>query len=710
MTAAAAAIFRIRSGKAAQLQEFQTPSTIVCPACGEENPSGARFCLACGTAVAAEAVPRDERRLVSVIFVDLAGFTARSERLDPEEVRAFLVPYHERVRREIESFGGVVEKFIGDAVMGVFGAPLAHGDDAERAVRAALVVRDCAGELANGDLQLRVAVNTGEAMVSLGARPALGESMVAGDVVNTAARLQAAAPLNGVVVGEATYRATRDVIEYAATEPVVAKGKDRPVPAWIAVRALTEAGVRPLASAGIVGRRRELEILGALWDRSVAEQHPHLVSIFGPSGVGKSTVAAEFTRRALEGGAQVLSGRSLPYRESSPYGALAGQLLRLGGGFESDPADVIAEKLRARTGELLAGAEADPEAVAGHLGVIVGLDTALEAADREALFQSVRSFLEAACRERPTILVYEDIHWANANMLDLVHALVQRIRGPILFLTLSRPELLDARPTWGAGLAGYTALTLGPLALDDARELAARRLADRSQAEEVLAIAEGNPLFIEQLAASVGEVPAGTLPTTVREIVAARLDALPPPERTLLLDAAVVGRVFWPDALRALNDAADLPRLLDELERRDLVRREPVSIIEGRQQFAFTHALIRDVSYDLLPRADRARRHALVAEFFDGSTGGSGEAIGAMARHWLAAGDHERAVEQLLRAAEVAERGWAKDHATQLYREAFDLVPEADTERRNAVRRRLALASTASFHLADVRRGGSPQA
>ena len=636
------------------------------------------------------------------------GFTARAEKLDPEEVRAVLAPYHERVRREIESFGGVVEKFIGDAVMGVFGAPVAHGDDAERAVRAALVVRDSAGELAGGDLQIRIAVNTGEAIVSLGARPALGESMVAGDVVNTASRLQAAAPLNGVVVGDATYRATKDVIEYEPTAPIVAKGKEEPVGAWIAVRATTEAGVRPLSSTGIVGRRRELSILESLWERAAAESLPHLVSIFGPPGVGKSTLASEFTRGAADAGARVVAGRSLPYRESSTYGAFAGQVMKLGGGFESDAPHVVSGKLHARSAALLAGTESDPAAVAGHLGVIVGIDAGTEAADREALFYSVRAFVEAAAREQPTILVFEDIHWANANMLDLVHALVQRARGPLLFVTLARPELLDARGGWGAGLSGYTALTLGPLAEDHARELVFRRLADSRQAEEVVAIAEGNPLFIEQLAAGIGEVATGTLPTNVREIVAARLDALPRPERTLLLDAAVVGRLFWLDALRALNgESDDLARLLEELERRDLIRRETVSIIEGQQQFAFTHALIRDVAYDLLSRADRARRHAIVAEYFGESTGGSGEAIGAMARHWRAAGDNERAVEQLLRAAEIAERGWAKDHAALFYREAFELIPAEETERRDAVRRRLALASAASFHLPDVRRGES---
>ncbi len=685
---------------------------VVCPACGQENPEVARFCLACGFAIGEESTPRDERRIVTVIFVDLVGFTARAERLDPEEVRAVLAPYHERVRREIESFGGVVEKFIGDAVMGVFGAPLAHGDDAERAVRAALVVRDIAGELAGGDLQIRIAVNTGEAVVSLGARPALGESMVAGDVVNTAARLQAAAPVNGVVVGEETYLTTRDAIEYAAAEPVVAKGKEHPVEAWLAVRTITAAGQRPISSQGIVGRTFELAILDALWERASAEALPHLVSIFGPAGVGKSTLAAEFGRIAADGGARVVQGRSLPYRESGTYGALATQVMRLAGVFESDPAPMVAEKLRLTATALLAETGADADAVGGHLGVLVGVDAGAEAADREALFYSIREFFEAVARDRPTIFVFEDVHWADDNLLDLILALATRIRAlPIMFLTLSRPELLDLQEGWGSGVTGYTALTLGPLDEAHARELTARRLGDGAQADEVIRVAEGNPLFIEQLAASIGELPAGRLPTNVREIVAARLDALPHAERSLLLDAAVVGKVFWLEALRTMNtENSDLTHVLEELERRDLVRRETSSIIEGQQQFAFTHVLIRDVAYDLLPRADRARRHALVAEFFGSTTGASGEAIGALARHWRDAGDHERAVEQLVRAAELAERGWAKDHAALLYREAYELVPADDTERRNVLRRRLALASSASFHLQDVRRAGSPRA
>ena len=684
---------------------------MVCPACSQENPPVARFCLACGAPLAADSLPRDERRIVTVIFVDLVGFTARAESLDPEEVRALLTPYHERVRHEIESFGGVVEKFIGDAVMGIFGAPLAHGDDAERAVRSALVVRDNVGGFTDGELQIRIAVNTGEAVVSLGARPALGESMVAGDVVNTAARLQAAAPVNAVVVGEQTYLETKDAIAYEPTQPVVAKGKTRPIPAWIATHALTAAGERPLADS-IVGRAPEVAVLAALWERVVVTRLPHLISIFGPAGIGKSTLAAELPTVAGASGARIVRGRSLPYRESGAYGALAGQLMQLCGVFESDSAAVIAEALRARSAELLADADADPDVVAGHLGVIVGIDAGNEAADRDVLFASVRQFVEAVAREQPTILVFEDIHWADPSMLDLIEAIAMRVHGlPLLLVTLARPELLDTREGWGARVAGYTALTLGPLEEEYARTLAVRRLGDVDRVDEVIEVAEGNPLFIEQLAATVDESGSGSLPTSIRGIVAARLDALPRRERALLLDAAVVGKIFWIEALCAINpDCDDVERVLEGLELRDLVRREPASILEGQQQFAFTNILIRDVAYDLLARADRVHRHALVAEFFERSTGSSGEATGALARHWRDAGEHERAVEQLTRAAAQAERGWAKDRAVRLYREALELVPETETDRRSTLRRRLALASTASFHVADVRRPGSPQA
>ena len=679
-----------------------------CASCNQENPPIARFCLACGLPLASDAAPREERRIVTIIFVDLVGFTGRAETLDPEDVRALLTPYHELVRREIESFGGVVEKFIGDAVMGVFGAPLAYGDDAERAVRAALVVRENIAGLAESALQIRIAVNTGEAVVTLDARPALGESMVAGDVVNTASRLQSGAPPNGVVVGEQTYLETRDVIAYATTDPIVAKGKSEPLRAWIALEALTDAGERRPVERSIVGRAPELALLHALWGRVLAEQVPHLVSMFGPAGVGKTTLGASFVAAQEADGARVVRGRSLPYRESGTYGALATQVMRLCDAYESDPPEVIDRKLHERALVLLAGSRRDADTVAGHLGAILGIDAGQGADDRDALFASTRRFIEAAAREQPTILLFEDVHWADPNLLDLIETLAMHAHGlPLLLVTLARPEFLDARPAWGGRLSSYTSLTLGPLNGDEAYQLAVRRLADHARAEEVVRIAEGNPLFIEQLAATIGETSKGALPTSIRALVAARLDALPSQDRALLLDAAVIGKVFWAEALRPLSPERDLDGILDEFERRDLIRREPASILENQQQFAFTHVMIRDVAYELLARSDRASKHALVAEFFERSTGTSAQAIGAMARHWLSAGDFERAIEQLIRAAEQAERGWAKDHAALLYREGLDLVPPEETERRTALRRRLALASTASFHLEDVRREGS---
>ncbi|MFL6015409.1 MAG: adenylate/guanylate cyclase domain-containing protein, partial [Gaiellaceae bacterium] len=298
----------------------------ICPSCSQENPDIARFCLHCGTALAT-AAHREERRVVSVLFVDIVGFTSRSELLDPEDVRAFLKPYYEHVRREIEARGGRIEKFVGDAVLGIFGAPVAHGDDAERAVRTALAIRDSLGEMnvvdRELDLQARLAVNTGEVIVDLDARPEAGDSMVVGDVVNTAARLQSAAPANGVLVGRETYAATRTAVEYEPAPPVIAKGKAAPVAAWLALSADAPAGHRTLSEAPLVGRARELDVLSRLWAQVCEERRPHLVTVIGPAGIGKSRLAEEFAHFVEGEGGRPLRGRSAPYGDSSAYGAFA---------------------------------------------------------------------------------------------------------------------------------------------------------------------------------------------------------------------------------------------------------------------------------------------------------------------------------------------------------------------------------------------------
>lgn len=687
----------------------------LCETCGQENPAIARFCLACGQPLAGEdEAPHEERRLVSVIFVDLVGFTSRAERLDPEDVQALLRPYHDAVREEIESFGGVVEKFIGDAIVGMFGAPTAFGDDAERAVRAALAVRERVRLIDEADpqldLKIRVAVNTGEALVVMNARAALGEAMVTGDVVNTAARLQSAAPIGGILVGDETYRATREAIVYEPAPTVHAKGKELPVPAWVALNEAHVPGERALAGV-LVGRAHELELLAGTWERVASERTPQLVTVIGPAGVGKTRLGVEFAALVEARGGRIVRGRSLPYRESTAYAALGFQLKQLCGIFETDSVESALQKLDGAVSTLLPPAES--RSVTEHLGVLLGLDPSGSVADRESLFFSIRTFIEAVAADRPTLLVFEDLHWGDESLLDLVELLAARLRDlPILVVVLARPELLDVRPTWGGGLVAHSALQLRPLGVRDASELAAQRLTElgvderTGEAMELAQLADGNPLFIEQLVAALAETgeSEAALPTTIRELIAARLDALPPVERSVLLDAAVSGKVFWRGALeRMTSDTTALGAALAELERRDLVGRDTVSAFEGDQQYSFNHVLVRDVAYELLPRARRQERHREVARFFEDASGEFGEVGAALARHWRDAGDEARAVDYFAAAAAAAESGWAKRRAAELYREAYTLVPEADHARKTELRRRLAVAEMASIHVLDAR-------
>jgi class 3 adenylate cyclase len=682
----------------------------LCSACGQDNPEIARFCLACGAPLGEEA-PREERRIVSVVFVDLVGFTSRSEQLDPEDVRAILSPYHETVRAEIESFGGVVEKFVGDAVMAVFGAPTAHGDDPERAVRAALAVREAVATLNEEqpglELRIRGAVNTGEAVVSLSARPALGEAMVAGDVVNTAARLQQHAPVGEIVVGEETYRATRAAIGYESVEPVTAKGKAEPIAVWRAVAAASPTGERHLSTTPFVGRERELGLLEATWERVVLERRPHLITVLGPPGVGKSRLTAEFMERVASRSGRIARGRSLPYRERSAYGAFASQVKELAGIFDSDEVEVATDKLRALV-ERLEGLGRDEAAVvAGHLAILLGYETQATTPDRDSLFQSVRIFIEAGARDEPTLFVFEDLHWGDSALLDLVELLATRLHDlPVLLLTNARPELLDARPAWGGGLLAYNALPLEPLGGSEASQLALHLLGADEKAAQVAEVAEGNPLFIEQFAAVLSEREGDeseTLPTTIRGLVSARLDALPPDEREVILDASIIGKSFWRGALdRIARDPDCLAVALAALERRDLIRRDAVSKMEGDEQWSFKHILIRDVAYDLQPRARRRDGHRHVAEFIEASTPEVGEAGAALARHWRDAGELEHAAEHFVALAAEAERGWAKPLAVTHYKEALDMTPAEDVERVRFLRKRLAVAQQAVYHVSDA--------
>jgi class 3 adenylate cyclase len=680
----------------------------LCATCGQDNPAGARFCNSCGATLQADE-QRDERKIVTVLFADLVGFTARAELLDPEDVREILQAYHTRVKAEIERFGGVVEKFIGDAVMGVFGAPAAHGDDPERAVRAAFAVREAVARMNEADseldLQVRLAVNTGEAIVSLGARAEAGEAMVAGDVVNTASRLQTAAPTNGILVGEETYLATRSLLIYEESESVTVKGKSAPLRVWLALGARTDPGERTLSTVPMLGRGNELAVLRRIFQSIVADERPHLVTVLGDAGIGKTRLAAEFSV-GLEG-ATVLRGRSLPYGASTLYGPFSQVVKQFSGIFASDDVDSAKRKLRAGLETLFP--DGPSEELAVHLELLVGLGTGEEVPDRQTLFLAARRFTEGLARERPVVLVFEDIHWSDSGSLDLIEVLASRVRGaPLLLLALARPVLLLERPGWGGGLTAHTALSLEALAEHEAQELAgllAGGVVEGAEAVRLAAASEGNPLFIEELVASVRERPDGKttdLPTSIRGLLAARLDGLPAAERSVLLDAAVVGKVFWRGALeREAGKGIDLDETLDALEARDLIRRESLSWIEGEEQFSFKHVMIRDAAYATLPRATRKQLHASAAAFLEEATAGAAATAAALAQHWREAGEPARAVDYLVIAGDQAGRGWAKDEAAKLYGEALELLPE-DGERRREISLKRALALVASAHVEDA--------
>jgi class 3 adenylate cyclase/tetratricopeptide (TPR) repeat protein len=666
-----------------------------CSSCGEANPPHFRFCGNCGNALSAGLEdqaqgPGEERRWATVLFADLSGFTHLSGEMDPEDVRTFVDRCMLRMGTVVEQFQGSVSRVIGDALMALFGAPAAHDDDAERAVRAALelqrYVRENPEEVRG--LSLRVGVNTGEMMYA-----PVGPDRsftVMGDPVNTAARLQTAAPPGGVLVGEETYRATRSAIRYEPAEQLWIKGKDAPIWAARAVEPLIAPGERTGSAAPMVGRAAELALLMSTWDRVVDQKLPRLVTVVGAPGIGKSRLSREFAAVVAEQGGRVLRGRSLPYGESTGYGAFGRQLGALAGIFETDSAPVAREKLGRSLASIL-----PPDLVgevASRLAVMVGLGTEAGAPDRGVLFFATRTFVEGLATERPAMLLFEDMHWADPSLLDLVEFLVGSVRdAPLLFLAVARPELLDRRPGWGSARPGSDRLDLEALSDRDAHELVRRLLPGIKQADVVDRLVEtagGNPLFVEELAASVIEqatqLAAAAVPTNVKAIIAARLDALPPSERRLLLEAAVVGTSFWKGALATGGEAAN--RLLDSLVARDLLRREPASRIERDEEFSFKHILIREVAYATLPRAERRRKHAAVALFIEERTGDRmGESASLLAHHWREAGDQGRALDYLLVAAEHAGRAWAKGEAVSLYTEALDLVPTDDRARRASI-------------------------
>src|SRR5919204_4273735 len=488
-------------------------AVLTCPSCGRENPDGARFCNACASPLQPDELPRgEERKTVTVVFVDLVGFTAQADRLDPEDVRGLLSPYHAYVRGELERRGGTVEKFIGDAVMGVFGAPAAHEDDPERAVRAALAIRDWSAEQA--DLNVRVAVNTGEALVNIGAHPAEGEAMVAGDVVNTTARMQTAAPIDGVLVGETTYRATRDAISYREAPRVQAKGKVEPIVVWEALEPLARYGVdvAERAPTPLVGRERELELLRSMLGRVRDERAAQLVTIVGVPGIGKSRLVRELFQ-LVDDEAELITwrqGRCLPYGESVTFWALREIVKAEAGMLESDAAEEAERKLRAVVTRLVPEAS-EMRWLETELRALVGVsDNGTGGGGAETATAAWRRFLEAIAERGPAVLVFEDLHWADDGLLDFLDDVVDWLRGvPLLLVATARPELLERRQAWGGGKANATTISLQPLGEDDTARLISallrRPLQLADEQRRLLERAGGNPLFAEQYVRMLSE-------------------------------------------------------------------------------------------------------------------------------------------------------------------------------------------------------------
>src|SRR5512132_3777857 len=693
-----------------------------CPVCGQENPAGFKFCGACGAELDAAVAPaREERKVITVLFADLVGFTSRAEKLDPEDVRAMLSPYYARLRHELERHGGTVEKFIGDAVVALFGAPVAHEDDPERAIRAAIAIREAIVELNEADptleLEVRIAVNTGEALVALGARPELGEGMASGDVVNTAARLQTAAPVDGILVGEATYRATTNVIEYRDAAPVEAKGKANPVPAWEAVARRAGFGfdVEQRPRTQLVGRERELDVLTAALDRVRKDVSPQLVTLVGVPGIGKSRLIAELFQivdRDLE---LILwrQGRSLPYGEGLSYWAVAEIVKSQLGILETDSTEAAEAKLRASVTEAID----DPQEagwIERHLRPLVGLDVALaEGGDRRAeAFAAWRRFLEGVAEGNPIVLVFEDLHWADDGLLDFVDYLADWASDvALLIVGTARPELLSRRPGWGGGKRNASTVTVSALAPDETAALLAglldQVLLPAEVQSAVLKRTEGNPLFAEEYVRMLQDrgflVQTGggwqleereqlPLPETVQGMIAARLDSLEPVDKELVQNAAVVGKVFWTGALATLTGRE--PFLVEEqlhgLERKEFVRRERRSAVAGETQYAFLHLLLRDVAYSQIPRAERADKHARAAAWIESLSADRAEML---AHHYVealelvrATGGDESALREPARKAltEAGERALAlhaPSAAAGYLQAALDLMEADDPDR-----------------------------
>jgi class 3 adenylate cyclase/predicted ATPase len=533
----------------------------VCSSCRADNPANAKFCNECGAALAV-AAPREQRKTVTVLFCDVSGSTSLAERVDPEALRAIMARYFDVARTAIERHGGTVEKFIGDAVMAVFGIPIVHEDDALRAVRAALELRDAV------EIDVRIGVNTGE-VVTGG-----GDTLATGDAVNVAARLEQAAGTGEVLLGEQTYALVRDAVDVELLPPLEAKGKSEPLTAY-RLRSVT-GGAGRRDAAPMVGRAAELELLGRAYERTVREHACHLFTILGTAGIGKSRLVSEFLAGLQH--ARVVHGRCLSYGEGITYWPVVEVLKQLGTSVES----VFRE------------GTTPPE-----------------------IAWDVRRSLEHAALDGALVVVFDDIQWGEATFLDLIEHVADLSRGaPILLLCMARPELLDVRPGWAGGKHNATTVLLEPLPRDAVDELLVALAGEVD--ERIREAADGNPLFVEEMV-ELARMRGGdvAVPPTIQALLTARLDSLPEAERAVLERGAVEGQVFHRNAVAAL--APEEPQVdtrLVSLVRKELVRPDQAALPRD-DAYRFRHLLIRDAAYEALPKATRIDLHERFATWLE---------------------------------------------------------------------------------------------